>query len=86
MIYFIWLAWLAVIGVIDASGVAYDLPEFLVAILGGFGSLVGFVLMLSAYGFLAEKLDSEVGSENSDWRTAAVYVLLLGPAFLLFYA
>lgn len=86
MIYFIWLAWLVIAGVIDASGVLDGLPEFLTAILLGFASLVGFGLMISAYSFLADKLDSEVGAENSGWRTAAVYVLLLGPLFLIYYA
>ena len=56
-----------------------DLTEFLhkylISLLLGVVGLIGFVLMVSAYTFLIEKL----GGKDSGWQSGLAFGLVLGP-------
>lgn len=82
MPYLVWLTYIVAVYLIDQSGIAYALHRHLATLLTGVIGFVGFLLVVNAYAFLAEKLEAENASSRW-WRVALNYGLLLVPAFIL---
>lgn len=75
MPYVLWLVFWAAITLSDHLGIAESLHKYLVTLLLGVVGLIGFVLMVSAYTFLIEKL----GGKDSGWQSGLAFGLVLGP-------
>ena len=74
MPYVLWLVFCAAITLSDHLGIAESLHKYLVTLLLGVVGLIGFVLMVSAYTFLVEKL-----GKDSGWQSGLAFGLVFGP-------
>lgn len=75
MPYVLWLIFWASISLLDHLGITEFLHKYVVTLSLGVVSLIGFVLMVSAYTFLVEKL----GGKDRGWQSGLAFGLVLGP-------
>ena len=75
MPYVLWLVFWIAISLLDRVDLTEFLHKYLISLLLGVVGLIGFVLMVSAYTFLIEKL----GGKDSGWQSGLAFGLVLGP-------
>lgn len=75
MPYVLWLVFWIAISLLDRVDLTEFLHKYLITLLLGVVGLIGFVLMVSAYTFLIEKL----GGKDSGWQSGLAFGLVLGP-------